>query len=158
MRIRPALPPDAAALAELAARTFVETFAAANTAEDIAAYVAATYGQALQEAEIADPSMLTLIAEDDGPLVAFAQMRLGDRIEIARFYVARERHGRGIAHALMDAVIAAAGSKTLWLGVWEHNPRAIRFYEKCGFRVTGTQPFLLGSDVQTDLVMVRLPP
>jgi RimJ/RimL family protein N-acetyltransferase len=56
----------------------------------------------------------------------------------------------------MDAVLAAArtlGARKLWLGVWEHNPRAIRFYAKCGFADEGSQPFTIGSDVQTDRVM-----
>ena len=48
----------------------------------------------------------------------------------------------------------AKGGRTLWLGVWEHNPRAIKFYEKCGFGGVGTQRFLLGTDLQTDRVMV----
>ncbi|HEX7807692.1 MAG TPA: GNAT family N-acetyltransferase, partial [Thermoanaerobaculia bacterium] len=48
-----------------------------------------------------------------------------------------------------------ANVQSVWLGVWEHNPRAIAFYEKCGFRITGKHPFLLGSDLQTDLVMTR---
>jgi ribosomal protein S18 acetylase RimI-like enzyme len=46
------------------------------------------------------------------------------------------------------------GGETIWLGVWERNSRAIAFYEKCGFRDRGSQPFLVGSDLQTDRVMV----
>ncbi|MEA2490896.1 MAG: diamine N-acetyltransferase [Acidobacteriota bacterium] len=56
----------------------------------------------------------------------------------------------------MDATIAAAreaGVQTIWLGVWEKNPRAIAFYAKCGFRDTGSQPFLVGTDLQTDRIM-----
>src|SRR5436305_271799 len=81
-------------------------------------------------------------------------------VELARFYVAHAWHGRGIAQALMDAVKNAAevlGGKTLWLGVWERNARAIAFYEKCGFRTVGSHPFLVGSDLQTDLVMQQGP-
>jgi ribosomal protein S18 acetylase RimI-like enzyme len=43
----------------------------------------------------------------------------------------------------------------LWLGVWEHNPRAIAFYEKQGFRKVGRHTFMVGSDVQYDDVMAR---
>ena len=78
-------------------------------------------------------------------------------IELWRFYVDREWHGRGIAQALMDRVKAAArerGAKTLWLGVWERNDRARAFYAKCGFADAGEHIFLFGTDPQTDRVMV----
>jgi ribosomal protein S18 acetylase RimI-like enzyme len=39
--------------------------------------------------------------------------------------------------------------------VWEHNPRAQRFYRKQGFETVGTHRFVLGTDVQTDEVMTR---
>ncbi len=157
--IRPATASDAVRLAEFAARTFADTFAAANRPEDIAEYLAKTYGEAQQGREIADPRVITLLGEHDGGLVAFAQVKIEEenRIEIARFYVDRERHGRGVAQELMQAVIDEAGrirAKKLWLGVWERNDRAIAFYAKCGFRGEGSQPFLLGSDLQTDRVMV----
>lgn len=56
----------------------------------------------------------------------------------------------------MEAVLTVAreaGAETVWLGVWEKNPRAIAFYEKCGFRITGSHPFLVGTDLQTDRIM-----
>jgi ribosomal protein S18 acetylase RimI-like enzyme len=114
------------------------------------------YGERQQAAEIANPALLTLLClDDDDTLIAFAQLR-GD--EIARFYVDPEHHGRGVAQTLMDATLAAAreaGVQTIWLGVWEKNPRAIAFYAKCGFRDTGSQPFLVGTDLQTDRIMTR---
>jgi GNAT superfamily N-acetyltransferase len=45
--------------------------------------------------------------------------------------------------------------KFIWLGVWEHNPRAIRFYEKNQFVVFDKHIFMLGDDAQTDLMMRR---
>ena len=161
MIVRRATTADAAALAELGARTFVDTFAAQNRPEDIEAYIAKSYGVAQQLREIDD----TLVVEENGALIAFAQLHrsaspFGD-VELGRFYVERTRHGRGIAQALMEAVLAAArtlGGRKLWLGVWEHNSRAIRFYAKCGFTDEGSQPFTVGSDVQTDRVMTFVIP
>jgi diamine N-acetyltransferase len=164
--IRRADPADAAPLAELAARTFADAFAAGNTAEDLAAYLEQTYGEAQQRREILDEEGITLVVEEGGALIAFAQLRRGEApecvegaqpVELARFYVDRPWHGRGVAQQLMDAARAAArnlGGKTFWLGVWERNPRAIAFYEKCGFRDVGSHKFLVGSDLQTDRVMV----
>jgi ribosomal protein S18 acetylase RimI-like enzyme len=80
-------------------------------------------------------------------------------IEIERFYVAHEWHGRGIAQQLMACATEAAiraDAATLWLAVWERNPRAMAFYRKSGFVDVGSRLFLLGSDRQTDRVMSRL--
>jgi ribosomal protein S18 acetylase RimI-like enzyme len=157
--VRRAGPDDAAALAALARETFVDAFGADNTAEDMAAYIAAEFGEAQQRREILDPNIVTLLIDD----VAYAQLRRTPgaphgQVELARFYVRRAHHGRGVAQALMSAVIdhaRALGAAALWLGVWERNARAIAFYGKCGFERCGTQPFLLGRDLQTDLVMRR---
>lgn len=157
--IRRAVTADARSLAALGARTFEETFGPANRREDIDAYLSQTYGERQQKIEIENPRMITLVAEEEGLLIAFAQMRADEKgIEIARFYVERRWQGRGIAQSLMQAVIEQARArraKMLWLGVWEQNERAIAFYRKCGFRDTGSQPFILGSDLQTDRVMVH---
>ena len=58
----------------------------------------------------------------------------------------------------MDAAIEAArsrGARSLWLGVWERNPRAVAFYRKYGFTRVGEHTFMLGADAQVDWVFVR---
>lgn len=163
--IRPATPSDAASLAAIAERTFRETFAADNSAENIDLHCARKFGAEIQRAEIADPQLITLLAEAAGELVGFAQLRPAQAAacvksvqpaELHRIYVSGEWHGRGVANELMRAAFAAAaraGSDCLWLGVWERNPRAIAFYRKCGFSVVGDQSFDLGHDRQRDLIL-----
>jgi diamine N-acetyltransferase len=165
--IRHATVDDASRVAVFAQRTFVETFAADNSVEDIAAHVAKSFGAAIQLSEIGDSQMTTLLAELDANLAGFAQVHRGtppacvtgaSPIELRRFYVDRPFHGRGIAQSLMraaDDVARERGGRTLWLGVWERNPRAIAFYAKCGFVDVGEQAFMVGADEQTDRVMVR---
>jgi ribosomal protein S18 acetylase RimI-like enzyme len=166
-QIRSATPEDAQALAELGRRTFHETFAADNDPADLEAYLSDAFRGSRQEAELQDPSIYTLICETaDGP-AAYAQVRQDRRpdcvegarpVELWRFYVGAEWHGRGIAHSLMQTVLERAISldgDTLWLGVWEGNARAIAFYRKYGFEKVGAQKFLLGTDRQTDWVMAR---
>jgi ribosomal protein S18 acetylase RimI-like enzyme len=167
IRIRHATDADASAVAAFAQRTFVETFAADNTPEDMAAQVAKSFGPPIQLGEIRDPDVITLLAELGPQLTGFAQVRRGppppcvngpSPVELQRFYVDRPFHGRGIAQALMRAVDDVArqlGGRTLWLGVWERNARAIAFYAKCGFVDVGEHPFLFGTDEQTDRVMAR---
>jgi diamine N-acetyltransferase len=167
VRIRRATMADARVLAEFGARVFEETFGPHNTREDIALYVSSTYSPALQTSEIADAMSTYHVAEIDGRLAGYALMRTGPApacvrtprpLEIYRFYVDRRFHGAGVSRTLMDACIADAEARSataLWLGVWERNTRAIRFYEKCGFRDVGSQRFILGTDPQTDRVMMR---
>ena len=165
--IRPATLSDAAALAEIAARTFCETFVPQTRPEDVARFLAERYGVAQQSAEIADPAMTTLLAEVEGTLAGFVQLKLGPPpecvtgpkpVEIYRLYLDKEWHGRGLAQALMETACSEArrlGAETLWLGVWEHNSRAIAFYVKCGFVDVGWHLFPVGDDPQIDRILER---
>lgn len=167
IHVRRAAALDAKALAEIAARTFADAFGDSNTAEDMALHLTTKYGEAQQAAEIADPDIDVLIADIDGAMAGYAMVRGGQApecvtldapVELWRFYVDRAWHGRGVAQALMTAVDEAArerGADSIWLSVWEHNPRAQAFYAKCGFFQAGTKPFVVGTDVQTDWVMLR---
>ena len=167
-QIRVATAADAAALAEIGARTFYETFAADNTPEDMSQFLASTWNPSLQLAEIQDPKLDTLLAVNgEGSLAGFAQVYAGPVpdcvsgekvVELKRFYIDKPWHGRGLARDLMEAVERAAGARgarTMWLGVWERNDRAQAFYRKCGFRTVGKKIFVVGTDPQTDNVMVR---
>jgi ribosomal protein S18 acetylase RimI-like enzyme len=164
--IRTATAADAAVVADLARRTFYDTFAATNDATDMALYLSSAYGVDQQTRELNDRDITTLLVEVAGQAVGYAQVR-GDHVpdcvtgpspvELWRFYIDRGWHGRGIAQALMEQVRATArarGAKTLWLGVWERNHRARAFYAKCGFTGAGEHIFLFGTDPQTDLVLV----
>ncbi|MBS0584372.1 MAG: GNAT family N-acetyltransferase [Proteobacteria bacterium] len=166
-QVRRAAAADAAMLAALAERTFRDTFAAVNTPRNMAAHAAASYGADKQLAEIEAEQIRTLLVEDGGIVAGYAQLRLGAApdcvnaqaaVELWRFYIDRGWIGRGLAPRLMDAVVAEAialGARTLWLGVWERNPRAIAFYRKCGFVDVGAHVFRLGDDAQTDRIMRR---
>ena len=126
-----------------------------------------SYGEAVQAGEISNPNMITLLAEEEKWLIGFAQLRWGDApdcisarspVEIQRLYVLNEWHGKGVAQELMNASleqIKVHGSKVVWLGVWEQNPRAISFYRKFGFMEVGDQVFSLGSEAQRDIIMAR---
>ena len=158
---------DAAAITEISERIFVRTFADQNTPDDIALYVTTAFNAAAQRRELEDPDATYLLMFVDEVLGAFALLRRDATdpvvqgegpVEIQRFYVDQDFHGRGIAAELMKSCMTTAesiGGRTVWLGVWEQNPRAIRFYEKSGFVDIGAHEFHLGSDVQTDRVMTR---
>ena len=165
MTIRRGEPRDAAVLADLARTTFYDAFAATNDAADMALHLERAYGVPQQRTELLDPGITTLLVEQDGAAIAYAQLRdhhipecvSGPApLEVWRFYVQRDWHGRGVAQALMDRVKVEArqrGGQTLWLGVWDRNDRARAFYAKCGFADAGAHIFLFGTDPQTDRVM-----
>ena len=165
--IRQGRPEEGAELSAFAERVFRDAFGAQNRAADLEMYIGQAYGERQQAAELNDPNVTTLMAEVDGRLAGFAQVRPGDPpecvpgsapLELWRFYVDRPFQGRGVAQTLMDAVVATTrgrGADTLWLGVWERNHRAQAFYRKCGFEDVGQHGFLVGTDLQTDRVMAR---
>jgi ribosomal protein S18 acetylase RimI-like enzyme len=172
IRVRPATVADAPRLSALGAATFRETFEGENTPEDMARYLAEAFTPERQAAELADPAGIVLLAEHRGPsghgeLVGYVHLVSGPApaavqgpapLELKRLYVARAWHGRRVAQALMDAALDAArgrGAGTLWLGVWERNPRAVAFYAKYGFARVGEHTFTLGADAQTDWLLAR---
>ncbi|HSU92842.1 MAG TPA: GNAT family N-acetyltransferase [Gemmatimonadaceae bacterium] len=167
LHIRRATLSDAPLIASVGTETFVTSFGAQNAPEDVAKHLARAFGVEIQTRELADPAITYLIAEQNGRTAGYAQVREGEAppcvagaspVEVRRFYVLQDFHGTGIAQALMDACAREArqrGGRTLWLGVWDQNPRAIRFYTKWGFADVGGQTFVLGDDPQQDRVLAR---
>jgi ribosomal protein S18 acetylase RimI-like enzyme len=166
--IRRATAGDVDAFTAFGARTFFETFARDNTAEDMRLHLESAWRPELQAAEIADPTIDTLLACDEhATLAGFVQLRAGraptcvtasDPVELWRFYVDQPWQGRGVAQQLMAAAVRRAherGGRSLWLGVFERNERAQAFYRKSGFRPVGSQTFVVGNDPQRDVVMSR---
>ncbi|MBK6314674.1 MAG: GNAT family N-acetyltransferase [Blastocatellia bacterium] len=158
---------DAESLAELADRTFRDTFAKFNDPADMDAYVSDALTTERFAEEIDDAANVWFVAEVDGELAGYAKVRAGTAhesvtgeapIEVSRLYAEQRFHGHGVGRALIEACFDEArrqNAKTIWLGVWEHNVRAIAFYQKHGFVRCGATTFVLGKDVQTDDVMSR---
>jgi ribosomal protein S18 acetylase RimI-like enzyme len=165
--LRPAAAEDAGVLADLGRRTFTETFADSNTAEDLRLFLDETYSEALQARELAEPDTRHLLLEAEGVPAGFARLRRGavpdcvagpDPVELQRIYVLRAWHGLKAGPALLERCLGEAralGGRTLWLGVWERNERAQAFYRRHGFETVGDHVFTVGTDPQRDVIMVR---
>jgi ribosomal protein S18 acetylase RimI-like enzyme len=165
MAIRPVVATEAPALAVLAERTFRESFESRNSPENMDLHCSRNFGPEIQAREMADRGLVTRVAEEAGRLVGYTQLRLGKAsdcvkaaqpAELSRIYVVREWQGQGVAQDLMKSALATAagaGCDRLWLGVWEHNPKAIAFYRKFGFEIVGQHTFMLGNESQRDIVM-----
>ena len=169
MILRPATRADAAQLTALAERTFRDTFAADNASADMDAYVRDALSLARVTAELEDPASTFVLAfvGDAAEPAGYTKLRASssdpsvtgpDPIELERIYVDRRVLGQGVGAVLMQRCLddaRAMGRRTVWLGVWERNARAIAFYERWGFRIVGDHIFQLGADAQRDLIMER---
>jgi len=167
IEIRTATSNDARLLAELGGRTFYDTFSVDSDESDMAAYLSGAFGVEVQTRELADPSSIFLIAQVEGAAVGYSRLRFGPApacvggarpVEIVRFYSDSPWIGRGVGAALMTACLDEATARAcdiVWLDVWDRNARAIAFYSKWGFEVVGEADFVLGDDVQHDLLMAR---
>jgi diamine N-acetyltransferase len=169
MKIRRATVEDAGMLAGLAYETFYDAFHdhPKNAPEDLAAYMDEAFSLETVTAELAEENSVFLVAEIDSEPAGYAKIMFGSReegieaerpCELNRLYARQEFIGKGVGRKLMDECFRLAlenNCDVMWLGVWEYNPRARRFYEKLGFYEVGSHVFRLGSDPQTDLLMQK---
>ncbi|MEW9872207.1 N-acetyltransferase family protein [Arthrobacter sp. HS15c] len=170
--IRKATAHDAGRLAALAAVTFPLACPPSSSPEDIAAHLANTLSEKHFQGYLADPDVTVLVIDADGDLRGYSllvnrpaqdpdvasALTLLPSVELSKCYVHPEHHGLGAAAELMHVSLesaAAAGGAGIWLGVNSQNARAIRFYEKSGFRKVGSKSFRLGTTVEHDFVLER---
>ena len=166
--IRPATSGDVEIVADLSARTFVSAYKTMLPDEALGDFVDSAFSQNKIREEMDIPGSHFLLAYEGETLVGYAFLReagpptgvTGAKpVELARIYFEGHVTGKGYGSMLMNACIdraIQAGYDVLWLGVWERNERAIRFYEKRGFVQVGSLPFVFGDQLHTDLVMARL--
>jgi len=167
--IRVANSTDLEAIRALSINSFQSAFADENNGADIAAYVNETFSVEKLSAELANSNntfLLLFLEAEDTPM-GYAKLRSGTTepsvsgehpIELERLYLDSAAIGFGLGTALMQASLETAkaqGYETIWLGVWEHNARAIAFYKRWHFQTVGSHVFQLGSDAQTDWIMMR---
>lgn len=167
--IRHASRDDAPLLSEIGRTSFFDAFASdsRNKPEDMQSYMLLAFRAEAIELEFLDPNVVYLIAESDGAAVGYVRLQLGSTfpcvvakkpIEVSRLYARSEWVGRGVGPALMQASLEEGRKRdhdVIWLGVWEFNFRAQKFYRKWGFERVGEHVFQLGSDPQIDWVLQR---
>ena len=172
MHIRQATLADVDPLVILSKRTFFDAFAADNASTDMEQHLATRFTSEKITQQLTDARSVFFIAhptaDPNSNAVGYAQLirnapvpnfaSTGKAIELSKLYVDQVVIGQGYGSRLMQTCIDYATTQqfsTLWLGVSEHNARAQTFYRRWGFESVGTQPFMLGQDVQTDDVLVR---
>ena len=165
MNIKIATESDIDQLCEIGKITFVETYSEQNTPENLRNYLQEKFNEKQISDEIRTPKTIFLLVELENEAVGYAKMRLNlvenpdsKSFEIERIYISKNYHGQKYGAMLMQKCIDVAienNYESLWLGVWEHNPKAIKFYQKWGFETFGEHIFQLGDDAQTDFLMKK---
>lgn len=163
--IRPARSEDAERLAHLGRETFVDTFGHLYRPDDLAAFLAQTYAPDVQARELACANTCILLAEHGAEAVGY--IKLGpcklpvddlpaDAMEVQRLYIRHIFQKSGLGARLMQEGLNAIGVNVpLYLGVWENNHGAQRFYGRFGFRPVGNYWFYVGSHADREVIMKR---
>jgi ribosomal protein S18 acetylase RimI-like enzyme len=165
--LRMATAADAEAIAAFSRKAFYDTFASANTAENMELFMNSEFTMEKLKAQVGAAGNYFILAFVKDTLAGYARVVESEcpaeltgknTIELARLYNDQAFIGMGIGRALMENCVALArqlNKEVLWLGVWEHNERAIAFYRKWGFEPFGSHVFQVGNDPQTDWLMKK---
>lgn len=165
--LRPAAAADAKALSEFAARTFRDAFGAGTAKDDLEHYIRDNFSPAMWLSQITDARNAVFVAEEEDFLTGYVMLHPAKipagvthirSIQLKRIYVAEDKTGSGLSDHLMKCALTEArrrGYSGVWLSVWEKNKRAISFYTRWGFKPVGRMGFLMGDDLQKDLVLEK---
>ncbi len=159
---------DLEQLQQIGRQTFLETFSASNSQENMSKYLEDGFSSDKLTAELNNAASEFYFAELDNTAIGYLKLNTGQSqtemkddtaLEIERIYVLQEFHGKKVGQILYDKALEVANqlnSGYVWLGVWEENPRAISFYKKNGFVEFDKHMFKLGDDEQTDIMMKKV--
>jgi len=165
LRIVRVLPEQLALLQQISRQTFFESYSHLNTEENMQHYLAHNLGLAQLTKEIQHPASQFYFARMGQTIVGYIKINFGEAqtelqdteaTELERIYVYKQYQGKGIGVQLLQKAIAIGQSRLknyIWLGVWEKNPRAIQFYQKQGFVPFDTHQYIVGQDIQNDILM-----
>jgi diamine N-acetyltransferase len=165
IEIREAAPTDARLISVLGTVTFYEAYFEQDDPQDLAKYIYEAFEPEKIRAEIVDENATFFIIYLNGHAVGYAKLREDSEagcvknetaVELQRIYLVERVFGQGVGEILLKHCLEIArtrGFETLWLGVWEENRRAQRFYEKQGFRRVGELKFPYGETVGTNFVL-----
>lgn len=158
---------DLAELLKLSIETFEDTFAADNDPADFQEYLAEAFTQEKLKTELLNPDSRFFFIYSEEKLAGYMKLNVGaaqtersgkNDLEVERLYIRKNFKRQGLGKQLLELAIETAKKEkreNIWLGVWEENLKAQRFYQTLGFRQIGAHDFYIGSDKQTDLLMAK---
>jgi ribosomal protein S18 acetylase RimI-like enzyme len=167
IKIKLVRPSEVDQLLVLSRKTFYDAFEHLNNPDDFEAYTSKAFTREQLLSEIENPDSAFYFAVIDNEPVGYiklnyreaqAEFQEPDGVELSRIYILASQQRKKIGNQLLDFAINKAiedKMQYIWLGVWEHNLAAQRFYERNGFVKVGSHQFVVGKDVQTDFLMKK---
>ncbi len=178
MIIRKILQHDLARLVSFAKKTFIDAFAHLNDPVDFEAYINEAFTLEKYQKEFDTEGSVFYLLEDGKILFGYLKLNIRksprdihkpliyqkqrfikqNMLEIERIYIDKTTQSKGLGLKLVEYAEQIAHENhctDIWLGVWDRNPKAIRFYESCGFKPFGEHVFTIGTDDQTDILMLK---
>jgi ribosomal protein S18 acetylase RimI-like enzyme len=167
IKIRSIKKTEVSKLQKISQSTFYETFVNDCTPSDMERFLDNDFGLEKLTLELENSESDFFFVESEDQIIGYLKLNRGaaqtesklkNSLEIERFYVIPAFHGKKIAQQMMNKALEIAKSghfDWIWLGVWENNARAIRFYEKHGFEKFDKHIFMVGTDAQTDVLMKK---
>ncbi len=160
-------PSDVDELLFVSRKTLYDAFAHRNNPDDFEAYTSVAFTREKLLSEIETPNSFFYFAQLDGDTVGYIKLNYADAqvefqdpkaVEINRLYVLEGQQGKQIGKQMMAFATKMALEKKLhyiWLGTWEKNHDAIRFYEREGFKIFSSYDFWVGNDKQLDWLLKK---
>jgi len=167
LRIKVACTNDTAALSWLGTTTFTETYGSHKDQENFQKYLQDSFSEESSRKQLEDTGNFFLLAQLDQKTIGYAKLRENNKpfhdktinaVEMERIYVLKDYQGEGVGQNLLDKCLAFAQLRkypVMWLGVWEKNLNAVKFYQRQGFVVFGSDKFKLGDHEQINLLMKK---
>jgi len=161
----PCTPKELSLLVELGQQTFIDAFAAVNDPADFKTYLAEAFSEKRIQEELNNPDSYFYLIYVNRKLAGYfkvnylnaqTDIKSKEGAELERIYVLQAFQNQNVGQWMLEEAIKLAkraGKDFLWLGVWEENPGAIRFYERNGFIKFGKHPYYIGTDKQMDWLM-----
>jgi len=152
-------------LVRISKKTFIDAFEEHNDPDDFQSYITHAFDRKKLQSELVDSNSSFYFIYQDDILAGYIKLnsndsqtdlKLKETIELERIYVLEQFQGMKIGEWMLTQALNLAKKEDkefLWLGVWEKNERAVKFYEKNGFVKFGKHPYYIGADKQIDWLM-----
>lgn len=156
---------DAAPLQKIAIQTFTEAFAKDNTEENLTQYLNSAFSLAELQNQIQNPDSFFYFLRVEDKIIGYFKVNIGesqtelktaDSMELERIYILKHYQRHGFGKIVLEKVVQIAqelNKSFIWLGVWEHNVKAIQFYHRFGFQKFDEHVYPVGDDPQIDWMM-----
>lgn len=158
---------DVEQLSLVSAQSFIDAFGDTNSESDLQQFIQEAYSPEVLTQEMVNPQSDFYFLRSDGKTVGYLKLNWGgaqtepmgdDALEVERIYLLGASTGQGFGSVMMKHALEEARRrqcKTIWLGVWEHNLAAQKFYRSHGFSPFSSHTFMLGEDKQLDILMKK---